>query len=117
MAEDEVRDLVDPRNEGFKERVTPKPLPKDVFLFECPGCKNVHFRHAGYVQVLAPFIRPGNERRVDKNSVQAMVCTQCKKVYIWVSEQMYDVTDRVDVNAWERTEKEMQRATGPGGDC
>jgi len=48
---------------------------------------------------------------------QVMVCVKCKHSYIWVSEQMYDVTEHVDLNAWEKTEKEAHKATGPGGQC
>lgn len=35
----------------------------------------------------------------------------------WINEQMYDVTDQIDLKAWEKTEKEAQAATGPGGQC
>jgi hypothetical protein len=113
----ESKDLVHPTQTGFRERLTAKKLPQDVFLFNCPECANVHFRHAGYVGIVLPFIRPGNEKRIAKDDTQVMVCTKCKHSFIWVNEQMYDISDKIDLEAWQETEIELQRATGPGGQC
>src|SRR5947208_3609453 len=110
-------DLVNPKTEGFAERVTPKKPNNDVFFFECFGCKGTHFRHAGYVEIMLPFMRPGNERRVGMDSLPVKICVKCKNAYVWINEQMYDVTDKIDLTAWEHTEREMHRATGPGGQC
>ena len=30
---------------------------------------------------------------------------------------MYDITDRIDLEAWEELEREMEKCTGPGGEC
>lgn len=46
-----------------------------------------------------------------------MICVSCKRAFVWLNEQMYDVTDQVDLAAWEKTEKEAHKATGPGGQC
>lgn len=105
-----------PDQPGFKERVTPKKLPEDVFLYKCE-CGNIHFRHAGYVEVMLPFMRPGSEKRMIMDATQVMICVNCKKGYIWLNEQLYDVTEHIDLSAWERTEREAQHATGPGGQC
>lgn len=29
----------------------------------------------------------------------------------------YDVTDKIDMDAWDKAERELHRATGPGGQC
>ena len=109
-------DLVHPAQEGFAERITSKKPDASVFLFECT-CGHKHFRHAGYMKVMAPFMRPGGEKRMAMENHQVMVCVLCKKSYIWINEQMYDVSGEVDLKAWEKTEQEAHKATGPGGQC
>jgi len=120
-------------DDAFSESVTPKKL-KDVselFLFKCsakidmqgkppgtePVCNNSHFRHAGYLEGLMPFIRPDGNKKVDKSDYCVMVCTVCRACYIWLNEQMYDVTDLIDLAAWEKAERDLHMATGPGGQC
>jgi len=114
---DNKTDLIHPDNEGFVECVTAKEPPDSVFFFECKACKSIHYRHAGYVKTMAPFMRSGGEKKVSVNDYQVMVCVKCKKCYAWINEQMYDITDKIDIKAWEKTEQEMQAMTGPGGDC
>jgi len=109
-------DLVHPGNAGFVERVTPIRPPDDVHFFKCT-CESIHFRHAGYTKIMVPFMRAGGEKRVNVSNEQVMICVKCKRSFIWVNEQMYDITDRIDLKAWEKTEKEAQAATGPGGQC
>jgi len=113
---DENKNLVHPDAEGFVERVTPKKPPENVHFFKCT-CGSIHYRHAGYVKTMDPFMRSGGEKRVHVADRQVMVCVNCKNAYIWENEQMYDITDQIDLKAWERTEKEAQAATGPGGQC
>ncbi len=88
----------------------------ELFLFKCE-CENIHMRHSGYVEMLMPYIQADKEKKVTKDSHQVMICTNCKKCYIWYSAQMYDITNFIDLEAWDKTEKDMYRATGPGGDC
>lgn len=110
-------ELVHPANDGFRERITPKEIDDSkLFLFKCE-CGEYHFRHAGYMRVMLPFLEPGGEKRMTCEPYQVMICVSCKKATIWVNSQMYDVTDRVDLKAWEKTEREAQAATGPGGQC
>lgn len=108
---------INPSEPGFKERVTPKKLTDDMFFFKCSSCGNMHFRHAGYFELLLPFMRAGNEKRMMMDAHQVMICVTCKNAYVWLNEQMYDVTDDIDLEAWEKTEREAQKATGPGGQC
>ena len=113
---DEKSLVVHPDAEGFSDRITPKKPPESVFFFKCE-CGSIHYRHAGYVKSMVPFIRAGDERKVNVSNEQVMVCVKCKKSYAWINEQMYDISDQIDVKAWEKTEREMQAATGPGGEC
>lgn len=124
----------------FEKSVTPTVVKnaQDLYLFECPAtivikhpgdgkhyilpsansvCGNVHFRHAGYLEALMPFRRPDKSQVVDKSSYHVMVCTVCRATYIWLNEQMYDVSDIVDLEAWAVAERELHAATGPGGQC
>jgi len=110
-------DLVHPGNEGFVERVTPKKPDESIFLFKCKNCGKTHFRHAGYVMTMLPFMRSGGEKRVNLEEMRVMVCVSCKNCFVWINEQMYDITDQIDLQAWEKTEKEAHKATGPGGEC
>jgi hypothetical protein len=110
------RGIVHPDNEGYRERVTPKTLEPNVHLWKC-SCGSLHFRHAGYVRHMLPFLESGDEKRVAMENLQVMVCVACKRSTVWSGKQMYDVTDHVDLKAWEKTEKEMHAATGPGGQC
>jgi hypothetical protein len=95
----------------------------DMIVFKCPNkyrrkpCNNTHFRHAGYMEFLIPWIRPNKEKKIQNDSVQVKICTKCKSAFVYYNDVFYDVTDKIDLKAWEKTEKEMQKATGPGGDC
>jgi hypothetical protein len=109
-------EAVHPDAEGFRERVTPKPLGENLFAFKC-ACGRKHFRHAGYMQFLMPYLKPGGEKRVSCEEYRVMVCVACKRSFVWANEQMHDVTDQIDLEAWERTEREAHKATGPGGQC
>ena len=106
-------------NDEFAELVAPIKVTDDkgLFLFRCGKCQNQHFRHAGYVEMLMPFIRPDKEKKVDKTSYCVMVCTKCRTCYIWLNEKMYDITALIDLEAWAKAERELQAATGPGGQC
>lgn len=64
-----------------------------------------------------PFMKADKSKNVTADSYGVKVCAKCKKCYVWANERMYDVTKLIDVEAWEKTEKEMQKMTGPGGDC
>lgn len=109
--------LIHPSKEGFRERATPKAVEDDkLFIWKC-SCGHPHLRHAGYMRIMLPYIQAGGEKRISAEPHQVMVCVSCKKASIWVESQMYDVTDRVDLKAWMKTEKEAQEATGPGGQC
>jgi len=101
-----------PKTEAVKEVKS----AEDLFLFKCT-CGNIHFRHAGYVEMLMPYIQADKEKKVTKDSYAVHVCTTCKKCYIWHHPDMYDLTPLIDLKAWEKTEKELHDATGPGGDC
>lgn len=112
--------LISLNQDDFTKKVTPKPVssPKDMFLFCCPDpCGNVHLRHAGYVQMLLPLVQADGQKRVAQDSYSVQVCTKCKKCFVWYDGQVYDITELIDLKAWEKTEKAMHAATGPGGDC
>jgi hypothetical protein len=104
---------------AFAQAVIPEKItkPSDMFLFQCPKCKNVHFRHAGYVEALMSFVRADKEKNVANDSLTVMVCTKCKACYLWYNEKMKDITSLIDLEAWEKTEKDLHAATGPGGEC
>lgn len=115
---------VSPNAEGFVEKITPQEPGENLFLFKCPTkhedgkvCGHVHYRHAGYVKVMLPYLKPGNVKEMIVDNHSVMVCVLCKHCYVWAGGQMYDVTKHIDLTAWEKLEKEMYRATGPGGDC
>jgi len=117
---------VDKKEEGkevsipncFKDKVKPKKITaEELFLFRCPECGNVHFRHAGYLESVMPYLKADKTQHITTDSLCVNVCTKCKHCYVWYSDQMYDVTDMIDLKAWEKTEKELHKATGPGGQC
>jgi hypothetical protein len=112
-----TKEIVHPSKQGFVERVTPKEPGEGIFFFHCPNCEGIHFRHAGYAELMFPFIRPGDEKRIGLESHAVKVCVKCRSAYVWINEQMYDVTNLIDLEAWAKLEKEMHDATGPGGQC
>lgn len=113
---DDIKGLIHPSKEGFKEKVTPISPEEKLFIYKCE-CGHGHFRHAGYMRIMMPYLKTGAEKSMTCEPYQVMICVKCKKATIWVDSQMYDVTDRVDLKAWEKTEREAQAATGPGGQC
>lgn len=120
MLEDEVFvPVINSSENEFTKKVTPIKLTsaEELFLFSCPECSGVHFRHAGYFEMMMPFMRADKSKNVATESYQVKVCVACRKAYVWAGEQMYDVTDLIDLEAWEKFEKVAQKATGPGGQC
>jgi hypothetical protein len=107
--------VVMPSSNQFEEKATPKKLTDELIIFKCK-CGNLHFRHAGYIETFLPWASVAKEVKLEKHSYQVMVCTKCKSCYIF-HEQMYDVTDMIDLEAWEKIEQELHKATGPGGNC
>jgi hypothetical protein len=102
----------------FSDKISPVEIEdaKELFLFQCK-CGNIHYRHAGYVEILMPYINADRTKNVSNDSLQVMVCTKCRKSYVWLNQQMYDLSKLIDVQAWEKAEKEMHSNTGPGGQC
>lgn len=89
----------------------------DLFLLKCPKDGNVHFRHAGYVYPMTPYVDPKRGAQVSSVQTPVMVCTTCKSVLFYFDSKFHDITSHTDLEAWDKTEKEMHKATGPGGDC
>lgn len=90
----------------------------DLHLFKCPNCGGVHFRHAGYLEVQMPYINTVDPQlKVEMHSEQVKVCVACKHCHIIRDAKIWDVTKYIDLAAWEKTEKEAHKATGPGGQC
>ena len=102
-----------------------KDLDKELLVFRCTKksrfmkseCGNPHFRHAGYMEAIVPYMKPTKEGQISTSSLEVKVCTVCKSCYVYVDNHFYNVTDDIKLDAWEETEKEMQKATGPGGQC
>ncbi len=119
MSNTKQKELVRPMNGGFIKRIITKPAAESegVYLFMCEECGGYHFRHAGYIKTMIPFMRSGGEKRVNVESVQVMVCVKCKSSYAWINEQMYNLSDKIDIEAWSKAEAELNKATGPGGEC
>lgn len=105
------------------KQLTPIPVKvledsDDLRLFACPNCGKVHFRHAGYLEPQTVYANPDkDELKVMTDSKPVKLCVNCKHAYINVESITYDVTKFIDLNAWEKTEKEAHKATGPGGQC
>ena len=115
----EDKTIISLQQSEFDEKITPKKItdPKSMFMVQCPKCEGVHFRHAGYVQMAMPYITASKEKKVAQDSHQVMVCVKCREAYVWYDSQLYNITDLIDLEAWEKAEKELYDCTGPGGEC
>lgn len=111
------QDLVHPQAEGFAELVTHKDPPETMHFMHCPKCDGVHYRHAGYVNIMLPFLKAGGDKRVALEEQRVLICVACRASFIWANEQAYSMDQHIDVAAWEKSEKEAHKATGPGGQC
>lgn len=106
----------------FNQAVLTKKVKNtdDLMLFKCE-CGSVHFRHAGYLEALTPYMslqpEAGPQVKSSTSSLPVKVCIQCKKSYVDYLGKMQDVTDHIDLKAWEKAEKELEKASGPGGEC
>lgn len=88
-----------------------------VLFFKCKRCGGLHFRHAGYVHSLVPFMLSGGDKRIDADPKQVMICVKCRAAFVWLNSQAYDMTDQIELEAWHWLEEDALRATGPGGEC
>lgn len=87
---------------------------KELQLFKCPNCGKTHFRHAGYVIPMLPYEDEGKPK-VSVSSVPVYLCVSCKHSYVNIKEFFHDVTEQVNFDAWEKSEKVAAKAVGPGG--
>lgn len=106
-------------NNEFAKKATPVKLADtdELFLFKCPNCGGLHFRHAGYLEMMMPYMRADQSKHVNTDSYSVKVCVACRNAYIWVNDQVYDVTDHINMEAWEEFERVAHKCTGPGGQC
>ena len=113
------KDIVSIKEKDFKDMVTPIKLEnsQDLFLFKCSECGGTHFRHTGYMNTMLPFVTADGQKNVTRDAEAVHTCVKCRKSYIFYHKQMYDVSGLIDLKAWEKCEKEMSKATGPGGEC
>lgn len=102
-----------------QESFTKKLADTDIFVMKCPtpACGGIHFRHAGYLEVLMPIVDPRDGAKVYADSEPVKICVKCKRAHIMYKGKIIDVTDNIDLSAWINTELKAQNATGPGGQC
>lgn len=91
----------------------------DLNFLRCsdPACDGIHFRHAGYIELCLPYVKPNGQSANANHSYAVKVCINCKKCYIFHEDHFYDITKHIDLNAWEKLEEKAHKMTGPGGDC
>ena len=92
-------------------------MPESILMITCPKCGGIHFRHAGYVETVLPYIEQGGEPRVVNESHPVKICVKCKTSVVAIGKNMYDITEKIDLEAWQKTEIEAHKATGHGGQC
>lgn len=100
-----------------QEKFTRQLEDADIFVIKCPKCSGVHFRHAGYIEASIPFVSPKSGESLAVDSLPVKICVSCKSAHVIHQDKIIDVTKHIDLNAWEKTEKEAHKATGPGGQC
>lgn len=102
-----------------KDVVTELKDTEELFLLKCPNCQGVHFRHAGYMVPLLPYGDPRKPGEVQISAEQKPVnlCIKCKTAILYHDTKVHDVSKFVDLKAWEKTEKQAHKETGPGGQC
>lgn len=100
-----------------QEKYTKKLEDADIFVIKCPGCGGIHFRHAGYIEAVIPFVSPKQGDSLATDSLPVKICVKCKHAHVIHSNKIVDVTANIDLKAWSKTEVEAHEATGPGGQC
>ncbi len=100
-----------------QEKFTKKLADADIFVIKCPKCGAVHFRHAGYIEASIPFVSPKSGESLAVDSLPVKICVKCKSAHVIHGDKIIDVTEHIDLDAWEKAEKEAHLATGPGGQC
>lgn len=100
-----------------QETFTQKLADTDVFVIKCPSCGGIHFRHAGYIELVVPFVDAANGAKVSDDSAPVKLCVKCKHSHIMHRGKIIDVTESIDLSAWETTEEEIHAIVGPGGNC
>ena len=89
-----------------------------ALMVACPKCGGIHFRHCAYIETVTPFIDGNNgQAEAMSSSHPVKVCVKCKTALVSIGKNMYDITDKIDMNAWTKTEVEAHKTTGPGGMC
>ncbi len=103
--------MLDVAKNGVNENIEDCP---SIFLV-C-DCGKTHFRHTGYMETIVPYVAAdGGKLAQDSHPVKT--CCSCRKSYVNIGPKVYNVTEQIDIKAWEKFEKEAHKATGPGGEC
>lgn len=89
----------------------------DIFIIKCLVCGKVHFRHAGYLEVMTPYVDAKLGKMLSVDSKPVKICVSCKAAHVIVDGKVIDITEQIDLKSWERTEVEAHKAVGPGGNC
>jgi len=95
---------------------TTTPIEECPAIFLMCECGKAHFRHTGYIETIVPYIGDDGNKTVGESHM-VKTCCSCRKSYVSIGPKTYDVTDKIDIKAWEKFEKEAHKATGPGGNC
>ena len=99
-----------------QSEVTKKADVKELQLLKCPTCGAMHFRHAGYVLPLLPY-EEKQAAKVGGIAQPVYVCVKDRTSFIHYDSQIQIVSDFIDLEAWEKFEKKVNKAVGPGGNC
>ena len=120
MEDQPIKDLTLKAESTFDQKDLVKPLDNtdSILLLKCPKCGHTHFRHAGYMITVTPYleIKTQSVNNVSTNN-PVHICIKCKTAILAVEGKIHDVTDHVDFEAWNKTEKIAHETTGPGGQC
>lgn len=93
-----------------------QPIEECPAIFLVCDCGKTHFRHTGYIETITPYVAQDGGKTINE-SHPVKTCVSCRKSYVNIGPKTYDVTDKIDLNAWEKFEKEAHKSTGPGGQC
>lgn len=101
------------------EKVFSKKELGELNLIKCPSCEGVHFRHAGDIMVARPYKRHDGKEAPNEDVLECRVrvCVGCGKPYAVVYDTIFDASEYVNVEKWDKVNKFIEGLTGTDAHC
>ena len=91
----------------------------ELNLVRCPSCGGVHMRQAGNVLTYRKYDYQSKRHmgEVDTTSHLVFICIGCGKPWVSVNDDLFDASEEIDVEKFDKVNKALEQDTGTNPHC